>query len=291
MRTPWTKLEGTELWEKAKDQYDANQHAYHSFEHVRTLYYHAEALGLPYDISLDRAILAHDVILDGQPRPEYRSAQWLQKHLPQPDEEAAGLIMSTVQHIPGNGDSRLAVLDLMNFTRPETRRRDSRLLFEEAKRREGVEFDPLDWVHGTLGYLDGLGDRIARSLEEDQMIPNRDKWERILHGLRCTMTVLPLVYAPHPAQGIQRYTTSMEATLALLVAGDGALERDLTDETGVIDIPGFDLQRSLAALKHQGLAFPQKSDAADQLWMPSDEGREFIEKLNAPHEDWAEPEF
>ena len=62
--TPWTRLEGTPLWEAASLQYAKNGHDYHDLAHVGRLYGHAERFRLPYDLSLDRAILAHDVILD-----------------------------------------------------------------------------------------------------------------------------------------------------------------------------------------------------------------------------------
>jgi predicted metal-dependent HD superfamily phosphohydrolase len=98
--TPWTRLEGTPLWDAAAQQYAKNDLDYHDMSHVGRLYAHAERFRLPYDPSLDRAILTHDVILDLAGGNEARSAVWLRDQLGGEDRVATRLIMTTVQRQP-----------------------------------------------------------------------------------------------------------------------------------------------------------------------------------------------
>jgi predicted metal-dependent HD superfamily phosphohydrolase len=289
MTIPYTRLYGTDLWKAAKKQYDSNGHPYHALSHVVDLYSHAERLYFDYDAELDHAILAHDVILDGLPDPEIRSGVWLRNMAGDSHSRAVQLIHTTIDHRPCSDDNRLALIDLMNFTSPDMRRRDTRLLRDEAAIRARGDFDQKAWVHGTLGYLNGLVGRISEDLESGEEIAYRPLWNRIRHGIRCTMSTLPMNYAPHPAQGIQRYTRDQEAILLRLNEGPMTQEM-LLDFCRGEEIDSSRISGLVTRLKDEDLAAPTRRIDFPTIAI-TEEGRSWCEKINAPHEDWQEPEL
>lgn len=290
--TPWTRLEGTELWNAAAAAYNANGHAYHSFHgHIESMYSHAERLGMDYDLSLDRAILAHDVVLDHHGNNERRSADWLEVHLEEEDAKARELILTTIDHRPSHPDNRLALLDLAGFIRPEERRHNTRLLRDEAQRNAGLNFDQVAWVKGTLTYLVGLHERITTDLpgldERGQYL-----WGRIAKGISSTCATMPLVYAPHPAQGIERFTRGGETVLQAIVAAGKASSEMMND---IIPEPISDreeLLRKLVGLEEAGMVrrtTPPRGLPRD--WEPTEEGRDWVARMIAPHENFPEPDY
>lgn len=287
--TPWTRLEGTELWSAAAAAYRANGHIYHSFHgHIASIYAHAERLGMEYDLSLDRAILAHDVVMDHRGNNERRSAAWLEARLETEDPKASELILTTIDHRPSHPDNRLALLDLAGFIRSEERRVNTRLLRDEARRNAGAEFDQVAWVKGTLHYLTGLHARIQEDLH---LLDDRSRylWDRICWGIEVTCTTMPLVYAPHPAQGIQRFTRGGEAVLQALV-GCGSAGSDVMGDIMPEPVPDqAELERKLAGLAEAGMVrrVPTRGGAAVD-WEPTEAGRDWVRRMNAPEEDLPE---
>lgn len=181
--TRWTRLEGTPLWNAAAQQYAKNGHDYHDMGHVCRLYGHASRFRLPYDLSLDRAILAHDVILDLAGGNEARSAVWLRDHLGEEDRVATRLIMTTVDHDPQHSDRRLALLDLADFLDPDRSRKNTGLLRLEAERMRGDAFDEAVWEEGTVTYLNALAGRIRDGLSAVPSGAERRVWARVLTGI------------------------------------------------------------------------------------------------------------
>lgn len=181
--TPWTRLEGTPLWDAAVQQYAKNGHDYHNLDHVKRLYAHAARFRLPYDLSLDRAILAHDVILDLEGGNEARSAVWLRDRLGEEDRVATRLIMTTVDHDPQHSDRRLALLDLADFLDPDRSRTSTGLLRFEAERMRGDAFDEAVWEEGVVTYLSALAGRIRDGLGAVPQGAERRVWARVLTGI------------------------------------------------------------------------------------------------------------
>jgi hypothetical protein len=289
--TPWTRLEGSPLWTSAAAGYAANGHAYHGMPHVKALYGHAEALGLAHDLHLDRAILAHDVILDGHGKNELRSADWLDAALGAPDPVARALILTTVDHDPRHPDRRLALLDLMDFSDSWRRRANTRLLRDEAARAKGADFDVTRWVMGTLAYLQGLHGRIRSGLESVTDASERRIWERVATGIAVTMETMPHDYAPHPASGIRRYTPGMEATLHILVETGRSDEDSLEAGRDPSLVKDRDrLHAALVGLKEEGLAL-RRLEPRRSLWEATDAGRDWVARMRAPAPAWPEPEF
>lgn len=284
MAMPWTRLEGTHLHQAAVAQYRANGHAYHGMNHIAQLYRHAERLGLPYDLHLDRAILAHDVILDGGGECEKRSADWLDTQMGFPDTKARALIMTTVDHDPAHGDQRLALLDLMDFADPLRRRINTRLLRDEALRAQGEAFDQPGWVMNTLQYLHGLQRRILAGIvaaPQDAMGRYTDQhaqmWSRIARGIATTMETMPHDYARHPASGIRRFTRETESALFHLADSEGPVTAAHQHPSRVFD-----------ALVRQGLVRRYRHDHARAHSLTA-EGQDWVERMRTPHPPWPEP--
>jgi hypothetical protein len=166
--------------------------------HVCRLYAHAARFRLPYDLSLDRAILAHDVVLDRSGGNEARSAVWLRDHLGEEDRVATRLIMTTVDHDPQHSDRRLALLDLADFLDPERSRLNTGLLQMEAERALGDAFDEQDWVKNTVLYLDGLAERIEAGLDAGSTGAERRLWIKILRGVERVSDTLDAVATSDP---------------------------------------------------------------------------------------------
>jgi hypothetical protein len=151
--------------------------------HVGRLYAHAERFRLPYDLTLDRAILAHDVILDLSGGNEARSAVWLRDQTGEEDRVATRLIMTTVDHDPQHADRRLALLDLADFLDPDRSRLNTGLLRLEAERMRGDAFDEAVWEEGVVTYLNALAGRIRDGLSAVPPGAERRVWARVLSGV------------------------------------------------------------------------------------------------------------
>lgn len=300
--TPWTRLENTELWKAARRQYQANGNIYHSFAHPMDLYWHADTLGLPYDPVLDRAILAHDVILDGNPEPEARSADWLEAQTGQKLPKERALIMTTADHRPNSLDSRLALLDFMDLTIPALRTRMTHKLMDEARLRsgQGDAFDKIGWLHRQMEYLNRTQQRIMSDLrsmsEADVMrVGHIDKWMKIAHGMRCTMAVAPLIFAPHPAQGIQRYTRMTEMALMLMGQQDEHyLKSAIEDVIASQPVAPNDIRKTaeslIAGMLEKGLIYKTHRDPIVSAYALTNDAKEWVAKMNAPPIDWPEPD-
>lgn len=293
-QTPWTRLEGSPLWAAAETQYRRNGHPYHNMDHVRRIYAHAARMELIYDLRLDRAILSHDVILDGGRDAELRSADWLDAHLDEPDPGARKLILTTVDHDARSPDRRMAFLDLADFTDIGQSRINTRLLRDEAARMarlRGDVFDQKAWVSGTLTYLQGLQSRIRPALPEFPFPFERSLWARIHRGIGVTMATLPLTYAPHPASGIRRYTRGMEAALPLLEAGAGLTVREILEarDPEIGETPER-VAAVLTSLSEYRLADRYgRGEAA--VWRISEAGQDWLSRMTAPQTEWPEPDF
>ena len=180
---PWTRLQGTALWEAAALAYrQPGWRVFHDFSHPVMLYRQAGAVfDFPYCPDLDAAILLHDVIYDAAPQAERRSADRALRH--GCSEKVIELILSTESHAPG-ADNRLILLDLSNLMDREMRRAGTEAMRQEyAARTGGVE--PGGFEAGTIRYLAGLRNRIASGIDcgEGLCAGDRDGFGRILAGI------------------------------------------------------------------------------------------------------------
>ena len=122
---PWTELAGTPLWAEAERAHQRRlARVYHDWDRVLRMYARAERdLRLPYDRSLDLAILAHSVRIDPGGDRRARSVAWLRAHAGpgEPLEEAARLILNGPYR--DLSDPRLPLLELSDLADPETAER------------------------------------------------------------------------------------------------------------------------------------------------------------------------
>lgn len=187
MTVPYTRLQGTPVFEAAAARYALNDMAYHNMGHVATLYRRADEFGMPYDRALDHAILLHDVIYDARGQNEIRSIAFARQHMrDDPDiDRICDLIGSTIAHTPLCEDPRLAMIDLTSFmSDPETRNHDSDMLMAEAMRMRGDAFDRSAWAEGTIGFLTGLRARILEDLPRSHVSDfHRHVWNVTASGI------------------------------------------------------------------------------------------------------------
>lgn len=159
---PWTRLEGTKLWDKAKQEYGKDpRRTFHKFSHVLRLYHHAaHTYSLPYDPVLDKAILAHNVVYDAKPNKALRSADWLSLHDPRPSDDAWIHVMRTAIHTPGV-DNRIVLLDLADLGDPDRIRSDRDLLCKEVCAITGCS--ETSFARSNMAFLTRLQHNISES--------------------------------------------------------------------------------------------------------------------------------
>lgn len=171
----WTRLEGTELWEAARDAH-ANPigRRYHVFAHPMRLYAIAEALGIPYDEDLDKAILFHDAVYRGLPDDVQKSAELLLS-LDPTATKAAQLIMTTLTHAP-SADNRLVLLDLHDLGDPPLWRQNRVLMAEEFENLKGISRE--EFTTGSAVFMMDLKRRIIDGVGNSDV--HRDDLERFM---------------------------------------------------------------------------------------------------------------
>ena len=179
-KTPWTRLEGSLLWQEAESQHAVpDWRIFHGMFHPKRLYWHAEnTLKFPWCPHLDMAILTHDVIYDGQPFPEQRSADWAKER--GASEKTIELILSTEQHVPC-ADNRMILLDLCNLMLPDRYFEAMSFMQVEFVRRTGLGSE--QFRSQTVLYLSDLHNRIDAGMHIEMSEFDRDGFSRILEGI------------------------------------------------------------------------------------------------------------
>lgn len=290
MTTPWTRIEHSTLWNEAREAYRRNGLPYHGFGHIEALYGWADRLGVPYSHRLDENILTHDVeMLLGPELNERGSAQWLVAR--GRTQEWAAPILDTIHHAPSEDRTGLAMLDLMDFADPFASRRNTELLRQEAMKIAGEAFEQKVWLRGTMSYLSGLSERIRHDL------PGLDGlrlkcWTRIARGIAVTMSCAPHTYDPHPSSGIRRFTPDAEAMAFVLGAQEGP--QCVGSLSGIAKpwMPeGTYASNALTQLMIEGIAARRADPALGPVWELTAEGRSWLDRMNAPEQDYPEPVF
>lgn len=187
-KTPWTRLEGTRLWELAKATYEHDpRRKYHAFPHPMRLYAAAAEFALPYDLALDRAILAHDVIYDEHPHKEIRSADWLRAVTGEECDEETRIIHLTINHeIVVGGDNRIQILDFADMRCFETTDINRNLFKAEAALMNGTS--PEKFAQGNMAYF-----KSKLAMYTPELIAKLPEWEAqalsdIVKGMRHTVS-------------------------------------------------------------------------------------------------------
>lgn len=185
MTMPWTRLEGTPIWRQAVAHYAEPWRDYHGLWHLERIYHHAQAtFGFAYDHDLDLAILTHDVVMHFEGRDELLSARWLNARTQGLYPRSEAFILTTKDHRPGPGDSRMARLDLANFMFDDERREGTSRLRNEARNR-GIPHE--QWRKGSHTYLMGLYDRVSSGIPRELDLEVREQWHLILTGIGAAL--------------------------------------------------------------------------------------------------------
>ena len=182
----WTRLEGTSLWELAKDKYSSDsRRKQHNWDHVLQLYHHAEhTFGLAYDPALDRSIIGHDVIYDEHPEKEKRSSEWLLEHDEMSGATENAHIMKTATHVISD-DNRMILLDLADFMFDESVLINRKKVEAESIALYGI--NKTTFAHANAEFLQKMLPNYAPSKLSRLPVWERDAFTRIRSGLQATI--------------------------------------------------------------------------------------------------------
>ncbi len=197
--TSWSRLLHTEMGDLVMSRMDGDPRLrYHNGGHVRRMYERAGGWRLPYDPTLDAAVLWHDSVYDSEPEKEIRSAEWMRDTASLfPDwfvdvdlSRASELILSTTSHIViPEVSSHLIKLDLFELGIPERRRANFWNIMEESCSLYGVDIS--DAAQSTLDFMSHFATTMSENSVKDfwsnQFPGDGDKyWPDIVRGVQDT---------------------------------------------------------------------------------------------------------
>lgn len=169
----------------AKERYDSNACEYHNWNHILDCYGFLEETGVPYDRSLDYAILYHDSVYDDRPHKEKRSAEFMRIDGVD-DEFAQELILKTIDHkFEVTDDWRVKAIiaaDLSGFQNPVTYINNYLLIMEESCKLYKIPYK--EFAENNKKFIYDLYHRSKRNLAND---PDRYLfWLNVLEGMKNT---------------------------------------------------------------------------------------------------------
>ncbi len=134
---------------------------YHNWDHIERCVWHAEhTFEFAFDLAFGKAILTHDVIYDGKPQAEWRSAEWL---LENDGESATNIaaarhIMKTAGHAI-TGDNRMVLVDLADFMYPQMTHENFYKIMMESMNLYKVK--PAEITEKALDFLGTMRNQYA----------------------------------------------------------------------------------------------------------------------------------
>jgi hypothetical protein len=187
--TSWSKLIHTEMGSYVRDRMSNELLTYHNINHIERLYAKANEWGIPYDSSLDGAILWHDAVYDAAPDKEIRSAalamqcaqdnpDWF-KHLNLVEINAQ--ILSTVDHtVTPDVCSTMIKLDLAELGDPVRRRKNFWAILQESINLYGTGEDTA--CDNMAKFMDNFALTIKANSTQLSEVHDQDFWNDILVG-------------------------------------------------------------------------------------------------------------
>lgn len=167
----WSQINTIDpLFLTAARQIHLNRCDYHNIDHITAMYQYLHDTNEPYNEALDWAILYHDVVYDGHPDKEERSAKYfaeqalrsMSTHFVSQVEE---LIMATKLHIVEKPHwSPIIRADLHALTDLETARTNAELIKAESMKLYGCSEE--EWAKGTVDLIQGLCKRVHDNAEK-----------------------------------------------------------------------------------------------------------------------------
>lgn len=199
MKQPhWTRLE-TSFLASVKKQYKKNKTAgchYHNWEHICSCYKYLADTDVPYDESLDFAVLFHDVVYDHLPEKELRSAELALKMIDKIYKNKGfgvkEIIMGTVNHsvtAETNWQTRAMIrADLSALGDPtciEPIKNFAKIASESLILYQGLTV--VKYCENTISFMHGLLDRVMGNIETDP--ENRVFYRGVADGIVMTMNI------------------------------------------------------------------------------------------------------
>jgi hypothetical protein len=187
--TSWSKLLHTDMGSYVRDRMSDPLLTYHNINHIERLYAKANEWGIPYDSSLDGAILWHDAVYDAAPHKEARSAVLaIQCAQDNPDwfehldlVEINAQILSTAEHkVTSNVCSTMIKLDLAELGDPVRRRENFWAILQESINLYGM--DAVTACNGTVQFMDKLALTMKANRAQPSEMLHRSFWNDILEG-------------------------------------------------------------------------------------------------------------
>lgn len=203
MKRPlWTRLE-TSFLASVKKQYKKNKAAgcyYHNWAHICVCYEYLEATGVPYDESLDFAVLFHDAVYDHLPEKELRSAEFALKMIDETYKHKGlgvkEIIMGTANHLvtpDTNWQTRAMIrADLSalgDSTCLEPLKDFANIARESLKLYPGLTIG--QYCENTCSFMDGLLGRLMTNIENDP--ENTTFYRDTMDGIITTMLISGLM--------------------------------------------------------------------------------------------------
>lgn len=172
---------------------------YHNWEHVERVVWHAQhTFEFPFDLPFGKAILTHDVVYDGKPQAEWRSAEWLFEN----DGETATNIAATRHIMKTAGheitdDNRMILVDLGNFMYPKMTHEDFYKVMMESMNLYKAK--PAEVTEAALEFLSNMRSNFA-----DDRLSDVTPMERVAFlGIRTGIERVMLSYE-ESKKGVRR---------------------------------------------------------------------------------------
>lgn len=192
--TSWSKLVSTDMGEYVLGIMQANSSlCYHTPNHVRRIYQHANTLGIEYDINLDAAILFHDAIYDEKPDKERRSADFMEAtalNIPawfegMSVDEIEEMIMNTAGHSVTPGiNPAMIMLDLYELTDLESARKNFEDILDESILLYGITRK--EAAKGSRDFMVGFSETIILNADTST---SPEFWSDVLAGVTETINL------------------------------------------------------------------------------------------------------
>ncbi len=160
---------------------------YHNWEHIERCVWHAQhTFEFDFDLPFGKAILTHDVIYDGKPQAEWRSADWLLENDGETPTNVAAArpIMQTAGHAVTD-DNRMILVDLADFMSPPMTQKNFYKIMMESVNLYGQT--PAVIIDAALEFLDKMHNNYADNVLSDVSPMERIAFQAIRTGIERTM--------------------------------------------------------------------------------------------------------
>lgn len=193
----WSKIVHFGVGIIAKDYYDINGCQYHNWQHILDCYAYLEKTNVPYSVTLDWAVLFHDIVYDNQPEKEKRSADFFMQTITPFDDSLLNenekqlvynTVMATVTHECNKGPNKEIInamirADLHQLADAARAVANYSKIMNESVKLYGIS--ETEFAKNNLLFMESLEETVIRNynLEYDKF------WLDVLSGIRLTQDI------------------------------------------------------------------------------------------------------